>query len=198
MRGKPRGIYMKRLILSADAIEAKAEKNRNYNLSQTQVGHPLKTLKGSTIKRSSKYGVGKEIGGQIYAHKNYIDQIVPADFLNYAYDELHKEYPNFQYNCFRWDPKKQELAFQEAPDFDTAREPVVGSMIVVTPDNIRETRYFKQIWHHKWLWVTNDYTGFDVAESWEWSKEWLSTLAEPADGSNQENWISQLSKYNLS
>ena len=64
---------MKRFILSSEDLEARYQKNRAYNQSQTEIGHPLKTLKGSVVKRSSKFGVGKEIGGQIYAHKNYIN-----------------------------------------------------------------------------------------------------------------------------
>ena len=41
-----------------------------YNQSQTEIGHTLKTLKGSRIGRS-KYGVGKSIGGSIYVYKDY-------------------------------------------------------------------------------------------------------------------------------
>ena len=40
-----------------------------YNQSQTETGHPLKTLKGSRVGRS-KYGVGKSIGGSIYVYKD--------------------------------------------------------------------------------------------------------------------------------
>ena len=57
--------------------------------------------------------------------------------------------------------------------------------------------YSNTIYHHKWLFVKDDYTGFDIDESYEWSKEWLSKLPEKADGTNQERWINQLRKYNI-
>ena len=46
--------------------------------------------------------------------------------------------------------------------------------------------------------VDNDYIGFDVKASWEWSKKWLSTLRETADGNSKEAWEAQLHKFNLS
>lgn len=142
---------------------------------------PLKTLKGSVIKRSSKYGVGKEIGGQIYFHKNYVDDICP-NLYELAKDILEEEYPDFKYNCLMYDKKKPDtLRFDEAPDFDSAREPMPGTMLSVDTSNGKIIkRYSPQIWHHKWLWVKDDYKGFDVEESYEWSKKWLEKISSPS------------------
>lgn len=142
---------------------------------------PLKTLKGSIIKRSSKYGVGKEIGGQIYFHKNYVDDICP-NLYELAKDILEEEYPDFKYNCLMYDKKKPDtLRFDEAPDFDSAREPMPGNMLSVdTSTGKIIKRYSPQIWHHKWLWVKDDYKGFDVEESYEWSKKWLEKISSPS------------------
>ncbi len=142
---------------------------------------PLKTLKGSVIKRSSKYGVGKEIGGQIYFHKNYVDDICP-NLYELAKDILEEEYPDFKYNCLMYDKKKPDtLRFDEAPDFDSAREPMPGTMLSVdTSTGKIIKRYSPQIWHHKWLWVKDDYKGFDVEESYEWSKKWLEKISSPS------------------
>ena len=169
----------------------------DYNQSQTQVGSPLKTLKGSRIARS-KYGVGKEIGGSIYVHRQYADEVIPLDILEDAEKILHENYPDFEYNCIKWDTKRNSISFQEAPDFDTAREPKVGDYVTVYLDsNTAKTGHSDYIWHHKWCWVRNDYQGFDVAESWNWSKEWLSVLQEPSDGNGIERWNAQLRKYDL-
>lgn len=142
---------------------------------------PLKTLKGSVIKRSSKYGVGKEIGGQIYFHKNYVDDICP-NLYELAKDILEEEYPDFKYNCLMYDKKKPDtLRFDEAPDFDSAREPMPGVILSVdTSTGKIIKRYSPQIWHHKWLWVKDDYKGFDVEESYEWSKKWLEKISSPS------------------
>lgn len=170
---------------------------QEYNDKQTEVGSTLKTYKGSAIKRSSKYGVGKEIGGDIYFHKMYADEIIPADILDNAESILIEEYPNFQYNCIRYSPKTGDISFQEAPDFDTAREPKVGDYITVKPDGSVRTGHSEYIWHHKWCWVKNDYPGFDVSDSWEWSRQWLNTLQETSDGNGIGRWNAQLKRYGL-
>lgn len=167
-----------------------------YNDSQTSVGATLKTYKGSPIRRS-KYGVGKEIGGDVYLHKQYVDKVIPKELWSAAVDALEESYPDFEYNCVRYSPKTQSISFQEAPDFDTAREPVVGDYITYTPGKPLKKGHSNYIWHHKWLWVMNDYSGFDVAESWNWSKAWLNTLQETSDGNGKDRWNAQLNKYGL-
>ena len=77
------------------------------------------------------------------------------------------------------------------------REPIVGDYITVKLNGDVRAGHSNYIWHHKWLWVMNDYTGFDVEESWNWSKEWLNTLKETADSNGISRWDVQLKKYNL-
>lgn len=189
---------MKMYVYSAeDAIN----KNFEFNNKQTEVGSKLKTFKGSSIQRSKKYGVGKEIGGEIYFHKSYANEIVPSDILEDAIDILQDKYPNFQYNCMKYDPKRKRIAFQECLDFDTAREPVVGDWVAVELDldgSFNVTKgHSNYIFHHKWLFVRNDYYGFNVSDSWNWSKKWLSTLEETSDGNGIARWNAQLDKYGL-
>lgn len=169
---------------------------QDYNNKQSAVGATLKTYKGSPIKRS-KYGVGKEIGGDIYFHKDYAEEIIPEGDLMHARMALNRYWPKFAYNCMRYNPSTGAISFQEAPDFDTAREPIVGDYVTVFPDKPGKKGHSNYIWHHKWLWVKNDYPGFDVAESWNWSKEWLNTLQETADGNGIGRWNAQLERYGL-
>lgn len=177
-------------------LNAAQLKNQEYNLNQTVTGAPLKTLRGSVVKRS-RFGVGKLIGGQLYFHKMYAEEVLDGTILDLI-NSNQSDCP-FTYTCIRYDLKSGVIALVESPDFDTAREPVVGRMFTIKPDGSTSTsRFYNQIWHHKWLWVTNTYPGFDVRDSWEWSRKWLSTLTEPADGSNLENWKAQLSRFNLS
>ena len=158
----------------------------------------LKTKKGSRIQRS-KYGVGKLIGGDFYCHKDYALDIIPESDYNLAIDILEQN--NFvldDFNCVKYSPNKAQITFQEAPDFDDAREPKVGTYVVVNiNDGNIKTGYSNAIWHHKWLWVKDDYAGFDVQDSYNWSKQWLSELDEPADGISISRWNTQLTKYNL-
>lgn len=188
---------MKIQIYSSEEIN----KNWEYNNNQTTVGSPLKTYKGSRISRSTKYGVGKLMGDDLYFHKQYADEIIPEDILTKAIQCLVECYPTFQYNCIKYNTKQHRIAFQEVPDFDSAREPVVGDWVAIQP---LEDGTFKiqsghsnYIFHHKYLWVKNDYAGFDVRESWEWSKTWLNRLKETSDGNGINRWNAQLEKYGL-
>lgn len=170
----------------------------DFNNNQTEVGSPLKTLKGSIIKRS-KYGVGKSIGGSIYIHRSYHSDVVPDKDYNQAVEILEDAgYNENDFNCIRWDPKDSCISFQEAPDFDTAREPVVGDYVTVnySTGQIRKG-HSDYIWHHKFLWVRNSYDGFDVSESWNWSRTWLNVLTEPADGNGISRWQAQLTRFGL-
>ena len=159
------------------------EVNPQTQKNSTRLGEdltPLKTLNGSVIKRS-RYGVGKDIGGQIYLHKNYATDVIPADVWEKALSIVPKD---FAYNTVMYDSKKpNEVRFDEAPDFDTAREPHPGQMLKVNVTDGTATPAKgngNMIWHHKWLWVKNDYTGFDVEESYNWSKRWLEKISNPS------------------
>lgn len=168
-----------------------------FNESQTEVCSLLRTLKGSVVRRS-KLGVGKEIGGKLYFHKNYVcPEILNKQALK-MYTKYRDECP-FEFNLIRYNLDNGDVSLVECPDFDTAREPVVGRYFTISYSDLTVLKSipYTQIFHHKWLFVKDDYTGFDLKESWEWSKKWLSVLTEPADGSSLQNWQSQLAKFNL-
>lgn len=136
----------------------------------------LKTRKGSAIKRS-KWGVGKDIGGSLYVHIAY----VPNEFrmmVQQARNIVAQSYPSFSPNIVRIDYKKDSVAFYESDEFDSVDEPAAGVMIVVKDGEAQKPRTIKQIWHHKWLWVGDDYTGFKTGDSIKRSQDWLSTDTE--------------------
>ena len=61
----------------------------------------IKTEKGTEIKRSHKYGVGKQVGNTIYLHKSVEDKL-PSEVLVLAKDKLPT---NFDYSIvkfWRW------------------------------------------------------------------------------------------------
>lgn len=157
----------------------------------------FKTKHGSVIQRYHD-NVGKQVGHSLYVHKLYADEVIPKAVLNKALEIMTRSNPGFDYNTLMWDVKQKIVRFDQAPDFDTAQEPHVGEYISVSLDGKFPPRkgHSSSIWHHKWLWVKDDYTGFDVDKSKEWSKLWLSKLDEPAKGTDL-TWRSQLRKYNL-
>ena len=102
----------------------------------------------------------------------------------------------FEYTCLKYDPPSGVLRFDEAPDFDTAREPTVGKMLTICSVGEATQSKSSAIWHHKWMWVLDDYSGFDVGESYAWSKKWIGVLTEAAKGS-LKSWAEQLQAHRL-
>lgn len=158
----------------------------------------LRTKHGSIIQRY-RNNVGKQVGSSLYVHKLYADEIIPKNILQKAEEILAKSNPNFNYNTIMFDPKRKIIRFDEAPDFDTAPEPTVGNYITIfiNDDNSSPRKgNSNNIWHHKWLWVKDDYKGFDVDKSKKWSRQWLSKLNEPAKGT-KIHWQTQLKNVGL-
>ena len=132
----------------------------------------IKTQKGTVIKKSPKYGVGKQVGSTIYLHKSVEDRL-PSDLLEKVKPQLPS---NFQYDIVKFDEKNGNLTFISSPDWDSSYEPLVGDAFLIRGDG--STRYMKQkkspqIYHHKWLFVNDDYNGFNTEESKERSSKWL-------------------------
>lgn len=137
----------------------------------------MQTLKGSKIARY-RNKVGKRVGNKIYVHWSYAGEIIPNDVLLHAYRVMQDcGYMTSCFNCLRYDLKTEEVTFQECPWFDEQREPMVGNYVTVAPNShYIKTGFTQAIFHHKWLWVMDDYEGFDVADSKQWSKYWLARL----------------------
>ncbi|CAL9956526.1 hypothetical protein VPHD480_0018 [Vibrio phage D480] len=158
----------------------------------------LKTRKGSAVKRS-KWGVGKDIGGALYLHINY----VPEEFKERVAEArtlLSIENPTFCPNVVRIDYKKSTIAFYESTEFDHVQEPAAGKMIVVdvAERKVAKARQVNQIWHHKWLWVGDDYNGFNVSQSYDRSIQWLDHDDIPFTKiGSRKNWQDWLSSVNL-
>lgn len=97
------------------------QKNYDHNQEQTKTGATLRMLgqpgkSGSDVKRRKKNGVevGKEIGGTVYVHRDYVDDVVPEDVYENARQVLAEEYPDFTYNCVEYNPKTDAVRFDAA------------------------------------------------------------------------------------
>lgn len=132
-------------------------------------------LRESTTRLPRRWrgNVGKSIGGAVYAHQNYEKEVIPELVLLNAQKYLE----GFKYNIVKYVPQTDTITFIQSPDFDSADEPMVGTALLVKPDgNTKAMNPSGDPWiyHHKWLWVKDDYTGFDVEESKQRSLKWMS------------------------
>jgi hypothetical protein len=122
---------------------------------------------------------GKKIGGDLYVHRGYAREAgIPEDILRAAISKLPD---GFEYQVIKYNPKEQSFSFIHSPDFDTADEPVSGTSYKVRADGrVTVTKQLTDPWiyHHKWMWVPDDYAGFDVEQSKQRSKDWQSVVSK--------------------
>lgn len=135
----------------------------------------LKTKKGSIIKRH--HLVGKRMGDCLYVHKDYIHGYLAHG----TYNEYKSHLPeNFVFDVVKiimTNGVLNALSFISSPDFDSADEPIISDSYKVNRNGeLKFTKEKKspQIYHHKWLFVKDDYSGFNVSLSYKRSERWLT------------------------
>jgi hypothetical protein len=126
----------------------------------------------SLPKRCKKYSLGKEIGGAVYVHRLY-EAVLPK----IVQDAKRHLPPEFTYSIVKFSERESRISFVSCPDFESADEPIVGDIYCI--DSNGSVRLFLQqsdpfIYHHKWLFVTDEYIGFDVGMSRSRSITWLA------------------------
>jgi hypothetical protein len=132
----------------------------------------LRTLKGSKIERYRGV-VGKRMGFWVYVHRDYVSKL-PLE-LKVRVRLARELAENFEYNCLKISTDSGVVVFMHSPDFDTSQEPVAGKWCRVDMDDLTVKHgSTSNIWHHKWLWVMDDYRGFDVEVSYQRSQDWLA------------------------
>lgn len=132
------------------------------------------------ISKRSPHGVGKQMIGCKYIHISAVDTL-PMSEKTLVEKAIEKIGP-FSHDidiivkiCI----KESQVSFIESPDWKTASEPSIGyirGFKGLLEEN--QTPYKRaplkdpQIYHHKWMFVKDDYQGFDVKESMKWSEYW--------------------------
>ena len=173
-----------------------------------------------TVKSKSSKAPAKNIGGEKYFHHSYLDAHIEQNDGTLTYENvtraeqavkkaLREAGVTIKFNTFKYNPSTKVLTFQEGRGFDTMREPVVGHSIGVNLSTGKVVSGFKSdgslrapseaIWHNKWQWVDDTYTGFDVEAAKAWSEEWGSKFAtgERRDIGKKENWDNKLREKGL-
>lgn len=123
-------------------------------------------------KRCARFGVGKEIGGAVYVHRLY-ESLLPEAVLK-AKTAIP---PTFIYAVVKYVMSDETVSFIQSDNFDLSEEPVVGEAYTVKYDGavvFRKKAADPWIYHHKWLFVADNYQGFDVEASKARSRQWLT------------------------
>lgn len=140
----------------------------------------------------------KKISGVVYIHKSATNQLTSEllSLVNQAEKMLVKNY-----DIIKVDSKNKKVSFIQSPDWDTAREPLVGDAynVDITTEKIKIIKSKGQIYHHKWMFVNEDYQGFDVEESKRWSDTWTKVIPKELKTKigYKKNWDKILKEYGL-
>ena len=128
--------------------------------------------KDSLLERSKRFGVGKEIGDAVYVHRQY------EEFLGSTVAWAKRWLPDdFPYHVVKYNQRTLNVSFIRCSGFDSEPEPAVEAVLVVSADGSTQRRPLPDdpyIYHHKWLFVADDYSGFDLQESKRRSSAWMS------------------------
>ena len=163
-----------------------------------RIDRTLHTNKGNSIQRTNKYiGIGKQVDNCLYFHSDYARQIIPTEIYESAIKKLTELSGVFYFNCVRWNFRTNEVRFDEAFDFDISHEPRVGVFININPDGRFNQGDTASIWHHKWMWVADDYAGFDVEASFQRSAQWVPLDPDFQRIGHRGYWREWLAQNNL-
>lgn len=122
----------------------------------------------------------KRVMTALYAHKSNIDEICKNISVNEAEHlidicQWFKEEYNVSFDIVKYDKKSKNISFIESPNWNEENEPTVGISYTVKPDGSTSIRKgCEQIYHNKWQFVKPAYTGFDIEQAKERTKEWNS------------------------
>lgn len=146
-------------------------KRADHNLYDTTA--PIELADRAKLLRYQN-NVGLNIDSWVIVQKNYASEIVPFKEFIEAQKVLDKNYPMFQYELVSYNKSLKKIKFEDCPHFDTRENPEIARYVIydlktkniefIEPDTT-------QMLLDKWLLVKDDYTGFNVQESYERSKE---------------------------
>lgn len=120
----------------------------------------------------------KKVGTAMYVHKSALDELLnkikeekDKNFLLQILKIAEEEIIN--YDIIKIDNKRVSLI--QSPDWDTKNEPSVGDSICFHQDGTRKKiKASNKIYHCKYLFVKDDYAGFNIKKAKERAKLWNS------------------------
>jgi hypothetical protein len=108
----------------------------------------------------------KKIGYNIWFHKNYAKK--------YGYDIEEIDY---KYNIVKVNTYNNNITLLYSPDFDLSDEPYIESYMNIMTKEIKSMSIKnKVIYHHKWMFVEDDYNSFSLTGAKLRSELWLKNL----------------------
>lgn len=147
--------------------------------------------------------VGKRIRNHLWVHINYLDCISSSLSSHPVWSQLPTDArPAIaRINLKNWN----ELTLIECDDFDSVQEPTVGRSFSLKSDQtlrvVEPPANNPLIYHHKWLFVRDDYAGFNVVTSKQRSLSWRAIAGQDRQLSSRigrkDFWVTWLASAGL-
>lgn len=149
----------------------------------------------------------KRIGSTIYVHKSNIQELLdmlPDDEYKseiIKWYEFRKQPGTASYEVIKYDIKQHKLSFIDSPDWDSANEPTVGESTCWNFD--KGTSTYRNggttVYHSKELFVSDNYTEFDIEKAKERTKLWSSLVSKEDKKKigNKKFWIQWCKEHGL-
>ena len=125
---------------------------------------PTMAARSLNLVRDSRFGVGKRVGNNTYIEISYLG-VLPQDAVD-GVNRIKEEYDE-DFKVVKYNTKTGDVSLIVSPEFDTVQEPKIEASVKYTKstDTVGDRRAGSTVYHHKWLMVEDDYTGFDVEDS---------------------------------
>jgi len=147
--------------------------------------------------RRGPHGVGKVLGRNKWIHRSALPLLSEEEqtLVDKALDILGIYLPPPDIDIIvKINVREGLVTFTHSADWKTATEPICGDMVGVKdlysdrPAIFhRKQKGIPNIYHHKWMFVDDDYLGFSVKKAMEWSETWenypivKALLADPTE-----------------
>lgn len=153
--------------------------------------------------QKSRYIVGKSLGKYTWLHVSALNTI------NHELKDVILSVINNDYCVVRLEKGTSTFQLSLCSNFNSQREPVITGhrtyeIINSTAHLIKETVYKSVnplVFHHKHLFVSHNYKGFDIQSSIDWSLLWKSKLPSTREISSRigrtMGWNKILNDYGL-
>lgn len=153
--------------------------------------------------QKSRYLVGKSLGKHTWVHVSALNTI------EHEFKSIILSVTNSDYCVVRLEKDSSSFQLSLCRNFDAQREPVITGhrtydIINSKAHLLKEVVYKSEnplVFHHKHLFVSYDYKGFDVKSAVDWSLYWKSKLPSKREISSRigrvKGWNKILSDYGL-
>lgn len=154
----------------------------------------------------------KKVVHALYAHKSNLEELlahIPEEDRSDAQKLISEaQHVPYEFDIIKYD--SGNITLISSPDWDTANEPIVGEVRLWKSDSrfdtdgkllppTRSRTNFRQIYHNKWMFVADDYSGFDIEAAKERTKLWnaIPNLDKSKIG-NKAYWLEFLAENGIS